>query len=169
VEAKGYDVLLEALAGLDVPGLRVLFAGDGPERARLEALARDLGVESRVRFLGFRSDVPRLLATVDLVAMPSRWEGNSIALLEAMAAGRACLVSDIPELVEGAGDAARRVAAGDARAWAGALGALLADPEQRRALGRAAREAAARFSIEASARRYVDLYEEVLGRRGGAG
>lgn len=168
VEAKGYDVLLEALARLDLPRLHVLFAGDGPERASLEARARQLGVASNVRFLGFRDDVPRLLATFDAVAMPSRWEGHSIALLEAMAAGCACVVSDIPELVEIAGDACVHAAPDDPAAWAAALGALLGDAGRRSALGRTARQAVRRYSIEASARRYLELYAEVLGERGRA-
>ena len=114
-DAKGYDILIEALAQLGDPRLRLVVAGDGPRRAALVDLAAARGLGGAVQWLGWRDDVPRLLASVDIVVMPSRYEGHSMALLEAMAAGRACIVSDIPELAGTTGEAALRVPRGDAR------------------------------------------------------
>jgi glycosyltransferase involved in cell wall biosynthesis len=167
VESKNYDVLLRALAAVadTATSMHVLMAGDGPARAALERLAATLGITKRVRWLGRRRDVPRLLASIDIFVLPSTFEGHSVALLEAMAAGRACVVSDIPELAETVGDAAVRVAPGDAEALAAALAALAADPDRRERLGEAARQAVQRFSIVAAARRYLDLYEEILAAR----
>lgn len=167
-EAKGYDVLLAALAQLPDPRVRLVVAGDGPQRSALERLAAARGVAATVRWLGWRDDVPQLLATVDIVAMPSRYEGHSMALLEAMAAGRACVVSDIPELTGTLGEAGLRVRRGDAAALAAALGRLAGDAALRQQFGSAARRAAGAFSVEASARRYVALYETLMKPPAGA-
>jgi glycosyltransferase involved in cell wall biosynthesis len=175
VDSKGYAALLQAVARIragswtnaGTPELRVLFAGDGPDRERLQARAQELGLEPVVRWLGIRHDVPRILKTIDLFAMPSEWEGHSIALLEAMAAGRACLVSDIPELIEVLGVACVRVQPRDPDSIAAGLLQLAQSPGRRADLGRAARERAQVYSIDVSARRYADLYEEVLEARAG--
>lgn len=75
--------------------LRLLLAGDGPERLQLERLAADLGLDGQVRFLGFRHDIPALLAATDIFANTSLWEGLSISLLEAMAAARPIVTTSI--------------------------------------------------------------------------
>jgi glycosyltransferase involved in cell wall biosynthesis len=162
-EAKGHDLLLEAAARVAHPRLRLVIAGDGPQRAALEARARDLNLDRVVRWLGWREDVPRLLKTLQVFAMPSRYEGHSVALLEAMASGCACLVSDIPELRELLGDAGLHAARGDAGALAAGLRRLLDDAALRQRYGREAQRRAQGYSIDASARRYLQLYEEVLG------
>src|SRR5262249_47216792 len=89
VQRKGIDVLLAAIAVL-APHSRceLWIAGDGPERAALEAAAARIGIAERVRFLGRRGDVPDLLAACDVFALPSRQEGLGVAALEAMACGR---------------------------------------------------------------------------------
>jgi len=170
-DAKGYDVLVEALARLADNRVRLVLVGDGPRGEALRGLVRDRGLEHAVRFLGWRRDVPRLVAAFDVYVQPSRYEGQSIALLEAMASGRACVLSDIPELVDVAGEAADRVRCGDPEALATALRRLLDDAGRRQELGRRAREVARRFSIEASAARYTTLYaaldEETVRQPGG--
>jgi len=165
VESKGYDAVLEAVARVDAPALAVVVAGDGPDRARLEACAARLGLGSRVRFIGFRDDIARLLRTLDIFALPSRFEGHSIALLEALAAGCACIVSDLPELTTVAGAAALAVPPGDAAAVAAALRALV-DPQRRRAAAAAAPAAAAPYGIDGVAARYARVYREILAARG---
>lgn len=94
---KGLEHLIDAAAILTryEDCFKIVIAGDGPIRAQLEERARDLGVADRVIFLGFREDVPDLLAASNLVILPSLREGLSIALLEAMAAGRAIVASSI--------------------------------------------------------------------------
>ena len=77
------------------PDARFLMVGEGPLRAQIEATARELGIEKKIVFTGFRSDVHRLMiSAMDLFVFPSRWEGFPIALLEAQAAGLRCLVGD---------------------------------------------------------------------------
>jgi len=161
-DAKGYDVLIEAIARLAAPKVRLVLVGDGPRSGLLRDLVRDRGLGHAVRFLGWRRDVPRVMAAFDIFAQPSRYEGQSIALLEAMAAGRACVLSDIPELAEVAGDAAERARPGDPDSLTAALRRLLDDPSRREELGRKARDVAHRFSIGASATRYAALYAALV-------
>ncbi|HMD63437.1 MAG TPA: glycosyltransferase [Stellaceae bacterium] len=82
---KGFDLLLEALAA--TRGVTLWIAGDGPLRPRLERLATRLGIVSRVRFLGWREDVPRLLAAADLLVCPSLHEPLGNVVIEAWSAG----------------------------------------------------------------------------------
>jgi glycosyltransferase involved in cell wall biosynthesis len=98
---KGHAVLLKA-ATL-VPNAMFVLAGDGPERQSLEALAQELGVASRVHFLGERADVPSLLARSDAFVLPSMYEGLPVSVLEAMAIGTpvvATAVGGTDEVVE---------------------------------------------------------------------
>ncbi len=128
----------------DAP-LVLLVAGDGPQRAAVDAAAG-----SAVRVLGFRSDVERLLAAADVLVLPSSREGLSFAILEAMRAGLACIVADGPGNPEAVGDAGIVVPAGDRAALAAALSRLAADPAERARLGAAARaRVAAEFTADA--------------------
>ncbi len=160
---KGHEVLLAAAA--EVPNAVFLVAGDGPERSELEQLAARLGVEGRVVFLGYRDDVPELLAACDVFALPTRYEGSSLALLEAMAAGRAIISSDVPgndELIEN-GTSGVLVPPDDPQALAQALNGLIADPALRRSLAEHGRSRAHEFRPEAMAQRVAQVYEELLG------
>ena len=95
---KGYDLLLEALAG--VPGPHLAIAGQGPEGGRLRGLAERLGVSGRVHFLGRRDDVPALLADADLFILATRRDSLPNAMLEAMAVGVPVLVSTVAGVEE---------------------------------------------------------------------
>jgi glycosyltransferase involved in cell wall biosynthesis len=163
-DQKGHPTLLEAAAA--VPDAVFALAGEGPEQAPLEALAGRLGVAARVRFLGRREDVPRLLAAADAFVLPSLYEGSSLAVLEAMAARRAVVASAIPgtdELIED-GRSGLLVPPGDAGALGAALQRLLGDPALRESLAAAARERVERdFSRETMARRVEAAYAGVLG------
>jgi len=163
-EQKGHAVLLRAAT--EVPGAVFAFAGDGPERAALEGLAAELGIADRVLFLGERGDVAELLAACDVFALPSLYEGSSLALLEAMAAGRPVVSSAIggtDELIED-GVSGLLVPPADAGALAAALRRLLSDESLRTALARQARERVERdFTRDAMARRVTGIYEQILG------
>jgi glycosyltransferase involved in cell wall biosynthesis len=165
---KGHSVLLQAAA--KVPQAVFVLAGEGPLRPELEAQAAALGVPDRVRFLGFRTDIPELLAASDVFALPSLYEGTSLAVLEAMAAGRAIVSSMIggtDELIEH-GDSGLLVAPGDVDALVDSLRRLLADEGLRAALGRRAHERARReFSPAAMADRVTRIYEELIANASG--
>jgi len=164
-QQKGHDVLLRAAAQL--PEVAFALAGEGPERARLEALAGELGIADRVLFLGYRTDIPQLLAACDVFALPSLYEGSSLAVLEAMAARRAVVSSAIggtDELIDDGEDGVL-VAPGEVEPLAAALRQLLADGERRERLGRRARERMeADFTPAAMRGRIVAIYEELLAR-----
>lgn len=140
---KGHDLLIEAVGRMpetDRPS--ALIVGEGVERPALEAGIRRLGLESKVKLLGFRPDVPALVAEADVYVMPSRFEGLPIALLEAMALGKAIVaaaVNGIPEAIQD-GDNGLLVPREDPEALASALGRLSADAGLRGRLGRRARE-----------------------------
>jgi glycosyltransferase involved in cell wall biosynthesis len=168
--AKGHPVLFEAVRRLLAHGRRVavLVVGEGELREELEALARRLGLDGSVRFLGRRADIPAILNLLDVVVMPSRWEGLPIALLEAMAAGRpvvAAAVGGIPEVIVD-GETGVLVPPGDPERLCAAVARLLDGPGEARRLGEAARACAlARYDVVTMARSYEAVYEAVLAQR----
>jgi glycosyltransferase involved in cell wall biosynthesis len=167
VPQKGLDVLLEAWAqGMAGHGASLWLAGDGPARAGLEAQAARLGLGERVRLLGRRDDVPDVLAATDVFVLASRQETTPIALLEAMAAGRACIATDVGDCrsMLADGTAGRIVAPGDGPGLAAALREVTADRALRDRMGQAAREGARLFSDVSMAERTAAVYETVLER-----
>lgn len=161
VPRKGVHLLLAALADPRLPAdLTLRIAGDGPERAALEGQARALGLAARVEFLGFRDDVPELLAEADAFVLPAQLEQQPLVLIEAMGAGLPCLGTDVGGVADLLGDAGLVVPAATAAAVADGLVALLGSDVAD--LGaRAARRARSRFSIETCADRHLDLYSSL--------
>ena len=171
--AKAYEVLLRAIARLSerAPRVHAAIVGDveDAETARLLALRAELGLEHRVRFLGFRSDVPRLLRAFDAYALTSSSEGFSIALVQAMAAGRPVVAtrSGGPVEILEHGRTGMLVSCNAPDEVAAALQGFMEAPAAAAALGRAARVAAAeRFSVDATVHAYESLYESLTPRRG---
>ena len=171
---KALEVLFEAAALLlaEFPTLKVLVAGDGPERARLEEGARRLGVADTVLFLGIRRDVPAVLAAVDVAVLSSDYEGSPLSVMEYMAAAKPVVstrVGGVPELVR-EDVHGLLVEPRDPEALAEAVTRLLRDPALAKRLGTEGRQRQQReFSLEAMVRRIEDLYEELWlasGRRG---
>lgn len=163
-EQKGHDVLLRAAARL--PGVAFAFAGEGPLRSGLETLAADLGLADRVAFLGRRDDVPALLAACDVFALPSLYEGSSLAVLEAMAARRAVVSSAIggtEELIED-GRSGLLVPPGDVDGLRAALVRVVEDESLRTTLAGRARERVERdFTPRAMVGANERIYAELLG------
>lgn len=143
----------------------LLIVGDGTELAGAELLASDLGVRDRVVFAGLRSDVPRCLAAMDVYLQPSYYEGHSIAMLEAMAAGLpivSTLVGGTSELVcDGRTGFLHSSGAYDPIATS--IVDLYRQPDLRSAMGGAGRErVATHFSVAKMAEQYEDLYRRIL-------
>lgn len=166
---KGVATFLKAAARTAprFPEAHFIVAGDGPLRQELVALAEDLGLRDRVRFLGFRSDASALMASLDVLVVPSLTEGSPLVTLEAMAAGVpvvASAVGGIPDQIRD-GKEGLLVPPGDTGAMAEAIAALLRDPARARSLGEAGRRRATSvFSHAVMVRRIEDVYREVLGR-----
>jgi glycosyltransferase involved in cell wall biosynthesis len=158
---KGVEDAIAAAAR--IPGAALAIAGDGPERARLEALAGSLGADAR--FLGFRDDLARVYAGLDALLLPSRSEGTPLALVEAMASGCACVAARVGGVAGVLGEAGVLVPARDVDALVDATRRLLADPGLRASLGAAGKARAARFSEDRLCDETAALYEELLGRR----
>ncbi len=150
-----------------VPGSRLVLAGDGPDRAALIALSRDLGIDQSVVFLGqvASRDMPALLGALDLVAMPSLHECMPIAMLEALAMARpvvATAVNAVPDVLEHE-VSGLLVPAGDDNALAQAIIRLLRDSDDARRFGAAGRASILRrFAAGPQARAALDLYERLL-------
>ena len=147
---KGVGELMAIFDRLDreIDGVSLRLAGDGPLRKSICAEAGRRGWRERVQCLG---DLPpeRLreeMRRADLFVFPSHYESFGIAVLEALAIGLPVVCSDIAALREAAGEAARFAPAGDVAGWAGAVGTLLADVDERRRLSYMGRERARRFS-----------------------
>jgi glycosyltransferase involved in cell wall biosynthesis len=161
---KGIDVLLAALHSLRSRAWRLWLVGDGPELENLQGLARQLNLQDQVDFLGFRADVAALLQASAIFVLPSRYEAMSLALLEALAAGRPCVVTDVGEnaAVIETGVNGLVVPAEDPQRLAAALEQLLADASLRQRMGQAAQRSAATFEASAMGRQLQTVYAALL-------
>ena len=165
IPQKGVHVLLEAFAACtrNHRSISLVVVGDGPERSNLENLAQKLGMNNRVHFLGYRSDVNKILPQFDIFTLPSFGEGFGLVLLEAMACGKAVVATDvmsIPEIVQ-QGKSGLLVPAQDVSALAEALDTLIANPELRDQLGKAGFQRLKReFTVERMVRKTVEVYQE---------
>ena len=163
-EQKGHPYLLRAMAMLERAEAELWVVGRGPAEDRLRREAVDLGL-ANVHFLGHRDDVPGLLRQMDILVLPSLWEGMPNAVMEAMAASRpvvATAVHGTPELVDD-GVTGILVPARDPRALCAGLRRLLGDGDLRRRMGEAGRRRIAeRFSEERMTAATIELYQALL-------
>jgi glycosyltransferase involved in cell wall biosynthesis len=163
VSQKGLDVLLKAaaLAFAKLPGWRLAIIGDGPLREELQTLARDLGIASRVDWLGYLDDPIPYLKAAKFFALTSRFEGSPNALLEAMACGLASVVSDASpgplELI--ADDAGLVVPVEDVEATAAAIVNLANDEGLRERLGEAAVKRTEMYQVDQAMRVWLELLD----------
>lgn len=150
---KGHRDLVCAAAGVyaERPDVRLLVAGDGPERERLEQLVRALGLEDVVRFLGQRDDPGRLMDAADLFVLPSHFEGTPFAMLEAMAHGLPVVAAAFGGVDEILDDGRTGVVCpvGRPDALRAAISGALSDRERLRHLAAAGRERVAGMSQDA--------------------
>jgi glycosyltransferase involved in cell wall biosynthesis len=142
------------------PGATLTLVGGGPERAALEARARELGLAAAVRFRGDSDPAPDLYGA-RMFLLTSRAEGFSRAVVEALAAGLPVVATDVGGMAEIGGEAVRLAPVGDDAALAAHVLAWLGDPGARDRAAAAARAAADRFAPAACGRAYADLYAEL--------
>jgi glycosyltransferase involved in cell wall biosynthesis len=160
---KNYPLLIAAIAELAPTTLvHVWILGEGPERSRLEALARERGVASLVRFLGFQSNPWRFIARADAFALTSVYEGFGNVLVEAMACGTPIVATGSPGTIEIITNGRNGfLVEHDARSLASAIGELVTNRERREALIARARESVAHYALPAVAGRYEQLFAEL--------
>lgn len=174
VPVKGHPTLIEAVSGLD--NVHVFLAGEAMDldyASGLKTQVQRLGLSERVHFLGNVPDIPAFLAQMDLAVLPTwnRWrkEGCPVALLEAMACGKACVATDVPgsrDIIED-GVSGLLVPAQDAAALAVAIKQLAQSKDLRERMGAAARErVVSHFSIEKEVSAHQQLYLDVMARKG---
>jgi sugar transferase (PEP-CTERM/EpsH1 system associated) len=162
---KNYEVLLDAFAHFapDFPDWHLALLGDGPCAQRLRRKVAELSLEDRVHLPGRQPDPENFLAALDLFVLPSKTEGMSNVVLEAMASGLPVVCNDLPchhEVFEPEQEGVL-VSPCTAEALADAVSALCRDPERRRSLGLAARnKAVARFNVARMVSDYERLYAE---------
>lgn len=164
---KNYGFLLRAFAAAAIPASRLVIAGEGPERAALRALARELGLEGRVLFPGVVDPAP-WYRMFDLFVMSSLTEQMPLALLEAMASGLPALCTDAGDSSEmlDSPDLPAIVPAGDMEAYVAALREWASSAALRQQAGARNRERAVRhYSLEQMVERWRALYEEILSGR----
>ena len=166
---KDHPSLFRAFAALNqsFPGLRLFLVGGGNREPALRALAKQLGIEDRVVFLGVRGDIPEGLSAFDLAVLPSRTEGFSNVLLETMAAGLPIVATRVGGNSEALdeGRCGILVAPNDPDALAEGIRTLLRNPEEARRLGEAARvRARDHFSLETLHGNLRRFYKELVSR-----
>jgi glycosyltransferase involved in cell wall biosynthesis len=170
VPIKRVDVLVQAIADAHHKGMRVqlLIAGDGECRAALERQARDLEIESSVRFVGWVDDLPALYGAADIVALSSDNEGTPVALIEAAASATpviATRVGGVPDVITD-GRHGILVPPGDPAALAAALLQLAGNADLRRRMGDAARqEVAPRYEVGRLVDELAEIYHTGLRRK----
>jgi glycosyltransferase involved in cell wall biosynthesis len=160
---KNHALLLRAATRVlpSVPNAKFLIVGDGPRRAELEQLTAELGIAPAVRFAGTCSDVPSMLSLMDVLALTSHIEANPVSILEAMAAEKPVVATDVGSVSQSVvhGKSGYLVAAGDEADLAMRLTELLKDRVRGQAMGRLGRA----FVVEnASIQRMIDGYQSLL-------
>jgi len=166
-EAKGLKYLLLAVKRVreNIPDVTLLIVGDGPLREELEEYSRELGIDDAVIFTGYRNDIPRMLAAMDVFVLASVWEGMPVSLLEAMAMQKpvvATRVGGIPEVIQDGVDGIL-IPPTDANELARAIINIFKDREFSDNLALNARKRIMEhFSIESTAKRIGSLYQELI-------
>jgi glycosyltransferase involved in cell wall biosynthesis len=170
-EQKRVDDLLKAIDLLQhvQPNLRTMVVGEGPLRDRLEEIASAYELNDRVRFLGHREDVPRLMAAADVVVLPSAYEGLPNVVLEAMRYRKPVVATAAPGTTEVVVDneTGLLVPVGDVMLLARAIRDLVRDPMRARRLGEAGRaRVEASFRADTMIAQFANLYEDLARSKG---
>lgn len=168
VKLKGIDVLIRAIPGVirSIPDLKVYIAGSGEEEARLKSLVNELNLESHVTFLGYISDEKEIIKyykACKIVVVPSRWDVEPFAPLNAAASGKPSIVSDMcnSSVIED-GRTGFVFKSEDVENLINKIVKLLTNDKMREEMGRAAMEKAKEYDWDKIARRVVEVYKEAI-------
>jgi len=166
---KGLDWLLkEVMADVlsALPQHDLLLVGDGPQRNELEQMSAASGLSPRIHFVGWRPDVPQIMAASDLLVLPSRWEGMPNVVLEAMASRLPIAATQAEGISELLGESALQSTspAGDAAGFGQRVIQMVQDRElARRLVGQNYARVSGQFSLAGMIRTYESLYESLTG------
>ena len=163
---KDYATAIRAIALADNENLHYFICGVGPERENLEELAKELGVENQIHFLGFRSDVKELMAASDIFLFTTLQEGMPRSMMEAMATGLPCVASAIRgnvDLIEN-GENGYVCAAKDVEAFSKAISKLAQSKELREEISKKNLEKIKGYDVSVVEKEIKAIYEEVLSK-----
>lgn len=169
IERKNYDTAIRAIAEANNPTLQYFICGKGPEEENLKALAESLGVSDQIHFLGFRSDIKELLASVDVFLFTTKQEGLPRSMMEAMASGLPCVASKIrgnTDLLEGT-EGGYLCRTTDVSDYADKLKILANDKTLREKMGRNNLITIQKFSTGTVNEEMRKIYETELSKIGG--
>lgn len=161
VKQKDISTCIKAISHTSTD-TQLVITGDGKLRKRLSKLIMKLNLQGKITLLGWRTDVTTLLQNADIYIQSSRWEGFSIAILEAMTAGLPLIVSNAAGLVEAVGDAALIFPIGNVKQLAAHIDELATNPRLRHELSQLSLARSQQFSLDIMWQKYANLYLEVI-------
>lgn len=164
IERKNHEVIVRALSKVQNPNVYYAICGKGPLREYLGQMAKELGVGDRVKFLGFRKDIPELCNTADISAFPSRIEGLGLAGIEAMAAGVPLVSSNVHGILDYVIDGQTGYACNpdDVNGFAKSISTLANDGDLRKEMSAKCWNAVAPFDIDHALHVMWCIYDEIL-------
>lgn len=164
IERKNHGVIIRALAKVENPNVYYAICGKGPLKDYLENLAKELHVSDRVKFLGFRKDIPELCNTADISAFPSRIEGLGLAGIEAMAAGVPLVSSNVHGILDYVIDGKTGYAINpeEVDGFATAISSLADDDSLRKEMAANCWNAVAPFEFNHALREMWNIYDEII-------
>lgn len=159
---KNHKALIHAIAILP-KNVHAIIAGEGPLLRKTIALSEDLGIDERVHFLGFRCDIERVIKAVDIVVIPSLWEGFGLVAVEAMACGKPIAASNVTGLREVIGDSGILFAPDDYNDIARSILSIMSDKELFSSYAKKAQIRAEKFGIKKMVLEYMCVYSRIVG------
>lgn len=158
---KDHETLLRAMTELPA-NYQLQLVGDGERKEALMTMCKELGLDTRVSFLGVRMDVPDILEQSDVAVLSSHWEGFGLAAVEAMAAGRPLVATDVGGLHDVVSGAGLLFPHGDDKALAEKIRHLCEHPDEYRLVAEQCQKRAMKYDISIMARKYLELYKAIV-------
>lgn len=164
IERKNHEVIIRAIAQIDNSNIYYAICGKGPLKDYLSGLAKELGIGERVKFLGFRKDIPELCHTADISAFPSKIEGLGLAGIEAMAAGVPLVSSNVHGILDYVidGETGFALKPSDVDSFAKAIEHLASDENLRQSMQNKCVEAVQPFNLVNALGHMWSIYSEIL-------
>ncbi len=164
-KSKDHSTLIKSMLHLP-ENHHLVLVGEGELKSRFKHSAKELGLESRIHFLGARTDVDRILKSVDIVIMSSFYEGLSLSAIEGMASGKPLLASDVIGLHDIVEDAGLLYEPGNPEDLADKIMLVLGNKEISEMITKRCMERSLKYDIERTADSYIELYQSVLSQAG---
>ncbi|WP_225361767.1 glycosyltransferase [Ligilactobacillus salivarius] len=160
-EQKNYFFMLEVMENLP-DNYHLLCLGEGPLKQEIMNKIQQKKLQKKVHLLGFRKDVARVLKTIDVLVIPSLWEGFGLIAVEAMASQTPVIVSDVPGLAEVVGEAGVKCSVNDVEKFVQAIKKVVSDSEYSHKLTKLSEKQASKYDIRKMTENYLRLYKHLL-------